>query len=85
GEMPGLNNSPEWNLEQKELREKIEEAISSLPIAYRAVITLRHIEFLSYEEISRTLDLPPGTVRTHLYRAREALRERLKGEDIGRM
>jgi RNA polymerase sigma-70 factor (ECF subfamily) len=48
---------------------------------YRAAVELRHFQELSYEEIAETLDLPLGTVKTHLFRARRLLRDRLAGTD----
>ncbi len=50
-----------------------------LPPDYRAVVELRHFQELSYQEISETLDLPLGTVKTRLFRARRLLRDRLIG------
>jgi len=61
-------------------REEVAEvlaAMAELPPAYRAALTLRHIQELSYQEVADTLGLPIGTVKTHLHRARAALRARL--------
>ncbi len=55
----------------------LEEAIKRLPPEYRAVITLRYQEDLSYEEIAEAMDIPIGTVKTWLFRAKEALRDGL--------
>jgi len=57
--------------------EIVAEAIRALPPHYRAVVVLRHLEHRSYQEIADTLDLPLATVKTHIRRARERLRERL--------
>jgi RNA polymerase sigma-70 factor (ECF subfamily) len=54
-------------------------AIDGLPEKYRAVITMYHLQGHQYEEIARVLDLPMGTVKTHLFRAKELLRRRLSG------
>ena len=51
--------------------------MAELPPAYRAALTLRHIQQLSYQEVADALGLPLGTVKTHLHRARAALRARL--------
>ncbi|MFN8570680.1 MAG: sigma-70 family RNA polymerase sigma factor [Gemmatimonadaceae bacterium] len=67
-------------LEARELGGAIERAISSLRPEYRACILLRHVEGRSYEEIAATLDLPLGTVKTYIHRARHQLREALEGE-----
>jgi RNA polymerase sigma-70 factor, ECF subfamily len=61
-------------LEAKELGTAIEAAISQLRPEYRACILLRHVEDKSYEEIAATLDLPLGTVKTYIHRARHELR-----------
>jgi RNA polymerase sigma-70 factor (ECF subfamily) len=53
-----------------ELGEQIERAVAQLRPAYRTCILLRYVEERSYEEIAETLDLPIGTVKTHLHRAR---------------
>ena len=64
-------------MESKELGASIEKAIGSLRPEYRSCILLRHVEGRSYEEIAATLDLPLGTVKTYIHRARHQLRESL--------
>jgi RNA polymerase sigma-70 factor (ECF subfamily) len=64
-------------LESKELGSAIERAIATLRPEYRACIMLRHVEDRSYEEIASTLDLPLGTVKTYIHRARHELRRAL--------
>jgi RNA polymerase sigma-70 factor (ECF subfamily) len=64
-------------MEAKELGSAIERAIERLRPEYRACIMLRHVEGRSYEEIAATLDLPLGTVKTYIHRARHQLREAL--------
>lgn len=64
-------------LEAKELGTSIEQAIARLRPEYRACILLRHVEGRAYEEIAAMLDLPLGTVKTHIHRARHELREYL--------
>ena len=61
-------------LQARELGSAIEAAISQLRPEYRACILLRHVEDKSYEEIAATLDLPLGTVKTYIHRARHELR-----------
>ena len=63
----------------KELGSAIERAIGALRPEYRQCILLRHVEGRSYEEIAATLDLPLGTVKTYIHRARHQLRESLEG------
>lgn len=65
-------------LEAKELGSAIERAIATLRPEYRACIMLRHVEGRSYEEIAATLDLPLGTVKTYIHRARHELRKALE-------
>lgn len=60
-----------------ELREDIYQAVDALPEHYRLLITLRHNEGYSYEEIAAITELPLGTVKTGLFRARRQLREAL--------
>ena len=66
-------------LEAKELGTAIERAIARLRPEYRACIMLRHVEGRAYEEIAATLDLPLGTVKTYIHRARHELRKALEG------
>lgn len=65
-------------LEAREIGTAIEQAIAKLRPEYRACIMLRHIEGRSYEEIATTLDLPLGTVKTYIHRARNELRTYLQ-------
>jgi len=65
-------------MEARELGTAIERAIAKLRPEYRACIMLRHVEGRSYEEIATTLDLPLGTVKTYIHRARHELRRALE-------
>lgn len=69
--------SPLDEMESRELGSAIERAIATLRPEYRACILLRHVEGRSYEEIAATLDLPLGTVKTYIHRARHELRDAL--------
>ena len=64
----------------KEKSNLIEEAIEKLPEKYRISIVLRHNEDKSYDEISKILDIPLGTVKARIFRAREMLKKQLKGK-----
>jgi len=66
------------NIIRKERQDIIHEAIENLPEKYRVVIELRHLQELSYDEIADQLDLPLGTVKAHIFRAREMLYKALK-------
>ena len=61
---------------------RLQEAIEGLPAHYRIMIVLRHQQDLSYEEIADTLEVPLGTVKARIHRAREMLKNRLAGEDL---
>jgi RNA polymerase sigma-70 factor (ECF subfamily) len=65
-------------LANKELGAAIEVAIAKLRPLYRSCILLRHVDGRSYEEIAQLLDLPLGTVKTYIHRARHELREALE-------
>ncbi len=77
-ELASGGESPLEEMEAKELGKAIEVAIQRLRPEYRACIMLRHVEGRSYEEIAATLDLPLGTVKTYIHRARHQLREALE-------
>src|SRR5213083_254975 len=66
--------TPLQELEARELGGAIEHAIARLRPEYRTCILLRHVEGHSYEEIARILELPLGTVKTYIHRARNELR-----------
>jgi RNA polymerase sigma-70 factor (ECF subfamily) len=69
--------TPLAELEARELGGAIERAIGRLRPEYRSCIMLRHVEGLAYEEIAQLLDLPLGTVKTYIHRARHELRDML--------
>lgn len=73
-----FTNNPEQIIAQQENVQAIQQAILSLPLKYREIIVLRHLQDLSYIEISNILKLPAGTVKVHLYRAREQLKKILE-------
>jgi RNA polymerase sigma-70 factor (ECF subfamily) len=61
-----------------EIRAVVEEAMEQLPEDLRTAIVLRELEGLSYEEIAEAMDCPVGTVRSRIFRAREAIDKKLK-------
>jgi len=75
---PHSNPGPEGHLEQQERCEQVRRALAALAEEHRNVIVLREIEGCCYETIAEILDLPIGTVRSRLHRARLELRELLK-------
>ena len=77
------DENPEEFLEAKELGEEIERAIGQLRPEYRTAILLRHVEGRPYEEIAEIMNVPLGTVKTYIHRARGELRETLAHLRIG--
>ncbi len=69
--------SPWECLEESELRAQLNTAIDKLPAHYRTVITLYYTEDFSYEDIAQALNIPVNTVRTHLRRAKQQLKQNL--------
>jgi RNA polymerase sigma-70 factor, ECF subfamily len=72
--------SPDTVLRGRDLGVALATAIGALRPEYRAVIELRFVRGLAYEEIAEVMDLPLGTVKTHLHRARKSLAETLTGQ-----
>lgn len=70
--------TPEAVLASKEIAQAVNQAMEALPAELCQAITLREIEGLSYDEIARALDCPVGTVRSRIFRAREAISARIK-------
>jgi len=77
-DIPDHEPTPERHLLQNERAKMIQTAIDELPERYRYVILLRHKEEKSYEEISEILNLPLGTVKAQIFRAREILNKKLR-------
>lgn len=71
-------DTPEAVLLTDEIRTVVEEAMEQLPEDLRTAIVLRELEGLSYEEIAEAMDCPVGTVRSRIFRAREAIDKKLK-------
>lgn len=72
-EVPDTSYQPDKEIIAEQRKELVEEAINSLPEKYRRVIILRHHQEKNYEEIAKILKLPIGTVKAHIFRAREML------------
>lgn len=71
---------PDEEAERSAREAAVQDALSQLPEYQRAMLVMYHVENLSYEEIAEALDLPLGTVKSRLNRARMALRDLLSGE-----
>jgi len=71
-------DTPERLLQTDEITQTIHRVIQGLPKDLRAAITLRELEGLSYEEIAQAMSCPVGTVRSRIFRAREAIDQELR-------
>jgi len=69
-QIPHKGPQPDRVLMNREAMERLEEVVDDLPPHYRAIILLRHDQELAYEEIAQILDLPLGTVKARIHRAR---------------
>lgn len=77
-EMTQVNETPERLLMTKQIGETVNAAVERLPEELRTALTLREIEGMSYEEIAQVMDCPVGTVRSRIFRARDAVAAKLK-------
>ena len=77
-QIPDQNYETDRNIIRKQRKKIIQNEIENLPEKYKDVIRMRHMEEMSYQEISDQLDLPLGTVKAHIFRARELLYKALK-------
>jgi RNA polymerase sigma-70 factor (ECF subfamily) len=72
------NQTPDAELLSRQIAETVNRAIEALPQDLRTAVTLREIEGLSYEEIAEAMNCPIGTVRSRIFRAREAIAQQLR-------
>lgn len=79
--LPNSSRNAEELLLHQELQQRVEDALSQLSYIERAVTVLYHQEELSYLQIAESLQLPIGTVRTHLHRARKKLRDTIQQKE----
>jgi RNA polymerase sigma-70 factor (ECF subfamily) len=77
GQVPDYN-TPENELMSRQIAETVNRAVEDLPEELRTAITLRELEGLSYEDIASIMNCPIGTVRSRIFRAREAIAEKLR-------
>lgn len=82
--LAGVNNEKQTaeTSERRELQANVREQLEHLPTRYRAVLILHHLQDMTYEEMAEVLSMPVGTVKTHLFRARHLLRERLLSQRL---
>lgn len=71
-------DSPEELLSKKNTSEYLNKLIDQLPEKYGLILTLYHLEEFSIEEINETTGMPEGTIKSHLYRARKMLKDKVK-------
>ena len=71
-------DTPESELMSKQIAQTVHQTLNELPEELRTAITLREIEGLSYEEIANAMNCPTGTVRSRIFRAREAISDKLQ-------
>jgi RNA polymerase sigma-70 factor (ECF subfamily) len=81
--LPSAEPSPERHYQSKEIGQAIQTALEQLSGNSRAIIVLREVEGLSYEEIAEVLDTSVGTVKSRISRTREELRRLLGGGNVG--
>lgn len=74
---PGNSQAPDCWEEQRDCSRRVNEEIDRLPLQYGLVLTLHHLCEMGYSEIARITEQPEGTVKSHIYRARKLLKERL--------
>ncbi len=72
--------SLEVQIENRDLFERVQAEMKHLPPQYAAVLTLYHLDEMTYEEITEITDLPMGTVKSYLFRARKLLKDRLNNK-----
>lgn len=78
GDLLRDTDTPEHLLMTRQIGDTVNQAVAALPEELRAAITLREIDGLSYEEIATVMDCPVGTVRSRIFRAREAVSAKLQ-------
>ena len=77
-----LGSNPEKSVLRRELGEKIQEALEQIPEKHRAILLLRELDGLSYEELAQALEIPKGTVMSRLFHARAKV-QKLLSESLG--
>ena len=80
--IPDKSTTIDVHIINNEMKEALLKAVELLPLRYKQCIQLRHFEELSYEEISLTMNLPLGTVKITLFRARKMLLTMLSNKDL---
>ncbi len=71
------SDRPDETVENRDEKTYIHHMIEQLPAVYRAILTMFHLQEMSYKEIAGVVDMPEGTIKSYLFRARKLLKERL--------
>ena len=82
---PGVPSDLQENLERSDARRRLEGHLGELPPKHALPVTLFYFEGMSYQEITEVLEIPMGTVKSHLFRGLRELRKKIEGEDHGRL
>jgi len=82
---PGVPSDLQENLERNDLRRRLERHLAELAPKYALPVTLFYLEGMSYQEIAEVLEIPLGTVKSHLFRGLKELRKRIAGGEDGRL
>ncbi|GHO43674.1 RNA polymerase sigma factor [Ktedonospora formicarum] len=77
-DLAGEENAAMTQIEAADRQSLVHEHLSTLPAKYRIVLVLRHLQDMTYEEMAEILTMPIGTIKTHLFRARNLLKERIQ-------
>jgi RNA polymerase sigma factor (sigma-70 family) len=77
-ELPDTELVPDQELIAAQRKKMLDDAMNALPAKYRQVILMRHVDEKDYQEIAKTLKLPLGTIKAHIFRARELLYKQLR-------
>jgi RNA polymerase sigma-70 factor (ECF subfamily) len=80
---PGISSDLQENLERNDVRQHLERHLEELSPKYSLPISLFYMEGMTYQEIAEILDLPMGTVKSHLFRGLKELRKRIEGGEDG--
>ncbi len=70
-------NSPDGFTQEQDLTFRLQNEITKLPVQFKTILTLYHLDEMSYGEIAKITGLPDGTVKSYLFRARKLLKEKL--------
>lgn len=76
----GTEIAPDTFTEERDISNRLLQEIEKLPLPYRTILTLYHLEEMSYQEIGEIMQLPEGTVKSYLFRARKKLKDKLMVE-----